>query len=155
MADWTDIAAGSRDQDTPVWEATANALYNNTLYNQERALRCGTHATGVRLAEARGIVSLSQAAAGEDHLFTTTVTFSSAADDGDPGFSVAPTIKLLVTEYIYTNWSASVYPKAYYIQAGTRTASAFSLDIQFENPAATDVGVRVHWEARAAVTVGE
>jgi hypothetical protein len=159
MSDFTNIASTRRDADSPVNESLIDDAIENTEYNRERALRCGTHGTGARMALARGTVTFAATGLGADHLFSGTITFSSDADDGDPNFSAAPRAYLALEEVTtggYDAWSNTIHPKYIAMQAGGISATQLFWEVQFENPGASDdISGIVHWEAIGPVTSGE
>ncbi len=99
MSNWTNIAAGSVDVDSPITTTLLTNLRDNGAYNNERALRSGTHATGVRLAFARGKEAISDTTDGGGLAkIVATITFSSGSTDGNPNFTSVPTVYVCLEE---------------------------------------------------------
>jgi len=91
---WTAITDGTFDEDSPVTDALLEDIVENTEYNNEHAVRAGTHAAGVRLALARATATseftISTDANGDGSV-SWDITIANATD-GAPNYSAAPTV---------------------------------------------------------------
>ena len=122
---WTDIANSEFDVDSPITETLMTEIVENGEYNHDHALRTGTHATGVRMAFARGVnsteFSIGTNASGEGN-DNVTITFSDATD-GDPKFDSAPNMWFSFTEGTTAPaWASTAVFSAYILQ-GTLSAT--------------------------------
>jgi hypothetical protein len=145
---WTDISASRKDADSPLDEDLFSDLDDNTTYNYERAIRSGTHATGVRTAMARGKTSFS----GSSISTIDVVLDFTAADDGAPSFSASP----IVTTALEENTSGSSWATviaAHHIKGGTLSATGCTIDVNWGGQA--NYQGWVHWVAIGDVTSGE
>jgi len=154
---WTDISSSREDQDSPVDEDLMGDIIDNTEYNFDHAVRGGTHATGVRLAIARGYVQVLDTTVGADYKKTGTVTFSTDAADGNPNFDSSPFVWMTVREILgggtYDTWSTAIYSVSPYIEDVSPTD--FDWCVQFHNGGDPDIGFQLWWMAIGAVTAGE
>jgi len=155
---WTAIADTAIDADSPVTETLMTQIVENTEYNQERALRCGNHATGVRLALARGRntteFSISTSATGEGSA-SVAITFADAVD-GDPNFTSAPYVWVSFDEGgTLPAWDA-VAVFGGYVEKTTLSATGATvrMAVQGGNNSATLRGY-MNWFAIGPVTSGE
>jgi hypothetical protein len=158
---WTDIADSAFDADSPITEDLLEDIVENVEYEHERALRCGIHATGVRLAMARGKKAFSFSADGSGYgSATATVTFSSDALDGDPNFTSAPVVYMCLEEddadtaWLVTGginadeWIAHI--------SDTPSTTGFTAKVAAKSlTASQDYDGFFNWIAIGAVTAGE
>ncbi len=112
MAGWTDISASRKDADSPIDEDLIGDLDDNATYNHERAIRSGTHTTGVRTCMARGRTAFDWSTT---RVGTVSITFATDADDGDPNFLAAPRVYATLAEDAtssqeWSSFSAGINP---------------------------------------------
>ena len=161
MSDFTSIAAGRRDADSPVNESLVDDAIENTEYNQERALRCGTHTTGVRQAYARGLDTFSTSTNGSNIILSGTVTFSTDSADGNPNFLSAPYVWFALEENTdgggSLQWtSGNVYNfRGPYLIDTTRANTGFSWELVVDKNSGATFEGNVYWFAIGEVTAGE
>ena len=133
MTDWTVIS--DKVQDDPWGIDQANALNDNDKSIRERQLRVGIDATGVRMALVRGSftfdITLSSGAGSHNEV----VTFSSAATDGNPNLSAAPTSVWfgLVEDGTGTDWTTSRCSVLPYVVTGTLASSGMTVEISAQD----------------------
>lgn len=157
---WNTIADGSVDADSPVNETLMTNMRDNMVYNHDRAVRSGTHATGVRLAIARGTYdfNITIVTGTVSHAFT----FATDATDGDPNFSAAPLVVFGMEERIVTgggtdcDWATDDTVVTANIQDGTLSSTGMTVDITCRTDSSdTYCKGTLHWVAFGAVTSGE
>ena len=158
MTAWTDITDATIDQDSPWDEDRTQEFRDNLKHLRERQARHGTDSTGVRYATAQGSFTFSisiSAAIGKTH--TEAITFSSAADDGDPNFSATPThVRLTLEETgsdhwgIATDWTIVTAQVAY----NTLSSTAMTVDVFAKLHLANTATVtgKCYWEVDGAPT---
>lgn len=158
---WTDIADSAFDADSPITEDLLEDVVENAEYNHERALRCGTHAVGVRLVMARGKEAFEFTADGSGYGSSTqNVVFENDALDGDPNFTSAPVVYICLEEDdANTAWIASTGINADEWIAhisDTPTADGFTAKVGGKSLTASQVyNGFFNWIAIGAVTSGE
>ncbi len=151
MAGWTDISASRKDADSPIDEDLFSDLDDNTTYNHERAIRSGTHATGVRTCIARGKTAWSFAT-GE--YVIVLIEFDTALD-GDPNFLAAPTVIMTLEEDPAGSDEWLGEQPSVYLEETTVTASQCSGTVQFTPSSSLTVQGWIHWIAIGTVMAGE
>lgn len=157
---WTSISDTRTDSDSPVDEDLLVDLSDNSQYNYDHALRCGTDSSGVRLVLARGAIEIDETSVIADVAMTGTVTFATVghADDGDPNFNSTPRIEFGFEEDStggYVEWKATAGVRAWGAVLTAVSSTAFSYRVQFENNSGIDIKGYVHWAAIAEPSTGE
>ena len=153
---WTDIADATFDADSPTTATLWEDVIENTEYNNDHALRGGTHASGVRLGFARGKsseFSIVTDGSGNGNV-TWNITISSATD-GDPNFSATPTAIGFVCEDSGggTAWnSLAVYSVR--ITGGSSTVINTRIAVAHAGATVTIKGY-LYWNLVGAVSSGE
>jgi hypothetical protein len=158
MSDFTVISDGRVDADSPIDEDLITDLRENDEYLFERAVRAGTHATGVRLAIARGADDFSDATADGTVSFSGTITFSTAdSDDGDPNFDVAPRVILTIERNGGDAWTANITAMRIplHITDGSLSTTGFTWGFECTVAGPNNIVGKVHWIAIGTVTTGE
>jgi hypothetical protein len=146
---WTDISASRKDADSPLDEDLISDLDDNTTYNHDRAIRSGTHATGVRTCMARGRESFSGSA-----ISTIDVPIDfTAQTDGDPNFGAEPIVCITLEENTGGDVWAPTDSPTHYIADGSLTTAGCTVSIKWL--ATKDFQGWVHWIAIGTVTTGE
>jgi len=157
MSDWTTIPDSDCDADSPVDEDLMGDLKENVEYLYERAVRGGTHATGVRVVLARGTITDTSLTDGAGDIWNQTVALSfSTAIDGDPNFDSAPVVVVTPEESsASTDWGTTWQVSASIVE-GTRTASGCTIEWTIRSgPASSTIGVVLNWIAVGLPTAGE
>lgn len=159
MSTWTAISDARIDAESPIDEDLVTDIRENAEYLHERAVRAGTHGTGVRLAIARGKVYDTAATDGSGNMSSIAlapVTFSTDALDGNPNFSSAPVVVISIEESSTDDeWTTS-----YSVQCNIREASVATTGFTAEwfvtgATATATIGAYIHWIAIGPVTAGE
>ncbi len=157
MSSWVNIASAAIDVDSPITTTLLTNLRDNGAYNNERALRAGTHATGVRLAFARGKEAISDTSDGGGLAnMTATVTFSSGSTDGNPNFTSAPTVYVILEEDTAgASWLMASQTWTVFLD-DIPTTSGFTAQVRGSGVTNTTVyNGFVNWIAVGPVTSGE
>lgn len=169
MASWTSIPNSALDEGSALDAALFTNIRDDLEYLFERIARTGTHTTGVRLALARGVETISQltssGVAGTTNLIKYTVSpeiqvdFSGALD-GNPNFDSAPTVLLSAEEFTdgnFDDYLAHDFVVSPYVQDGSITALKFDLGcVAYADDVSSEgFKVDVHWVAVGPVTSGE
>ena len=149
---WTNISSGRYDADSPVDEDLIGDIVSNTEYNHDHALRGGTHSTGVRLAVAMGVKTITFGASSYDA--SSTVTFSSDSDHGDPNFSSSPRVFLSFTTSS-ASFSTGANNVNFTVGTSTITSTSFDIDLHRNSTSPGTQNVDVAWLAIGQVTAGE
>ena len=157
MPPYTNISASRVDADSPVDEEFGGDAADNDQHLFEHALRCGTYATGVRLALARGATDLDINLDGSGNgQSSDAITFTTALD-GNPAFSVAPTCIGLVFEELSTGGDVGTPTSLMVrIEEGSLSTSGFTVVTTVRGGGATvTVDFRIHWAFVGAPSSGE
>jgi hypothetical protein len=132
-------AISDKVQDDPFGIDQVNALNDNTKAERERQLRLGTNTTGVRMALARGSFTFNITNSSGAGSHSEAITFSSAADDGNPNFSAAPTSVWfgLEEDGTGTDWITSRTILMAYVVTGTLASSGMTVEISSQDVTAS------------------
>jgi len=127
MTTWTSIASTDTDQDSSIDETLMDAIRGNLDYLKEHLLKSRSTVTyldaaspteissqGVPIVVARGYKAWSGTTDGTDGFvdIPVTVTFSSDAADGDPGFDSGSTIHVVLALAEITTGGGTAFPVA-------------------------------------------
>ncbi len=113
---WTVLTSSDTDVGSSVNDTLMDAIRGNLDYNFDHALRCGTHAAGVRKAVAYGEEDFSLSTpwttvvSGQlykQNSGTLTITFSTESDDGNPNFNATPRIWYGFEDADDTDWASN------------------------------------------------
>lgn len=161
---WTSITSTRYDADSPIDEDLMGDIVGNGNFLFDSAIRCGTFAVPVRLAEAR---ERHSGGGTESSGFRVTVTVSptygvgASADDGNANFASAPRVVFSLEEDTSSgsgqDWDTDdITITRAYIPDGTISTTGFSCTIVFDGvTSSADVDFYLHWIAIGPVTPGE
>lgn len=99
-------------------------MVDNTDHNYKYKPECGPDTPNIKIA--RGIITCSQG--------TNSVTFSTGADDGDPGFSNAPRVFLSVNDVAGALFGLDR------LEAKSITATGFDIGIAWSDDSPPNTG---------------
>lgn len=158
MSNWTVIPDTDTDADSPLTEDLVTDIKENAEYLHERAVRAGTHTVPVRLAFARGVYidTASTDGGGDTGIVTQAITFAAEAIDGDPNFSVAPTVVVSIQESTaHDDWGSPSVVSVWLDETAVST-TGFTVSWQLVGGAASAaIGARISFFAAGLVTSGE
>ena len=135
-------------------------LRDRDSYLFDSAMRGGTFLAPHRFAYARGGFGFSITLSGGAGSTSTAVTFSSAADDGNPNFDAAPRVSIGNSENTASggiSWSTNHVTVTAFVQSGTLTDTGMTVEIVAirNSGSGTQVDGDIYWHAFGDVTSGE
>lgn len=161
MPDYTAIANTDFDASSPVDEDFVTALRDNSQYNFNHAIRCGTFAAGARLAHDDGRTSFNGTTDGSGNLsVTVTCSFTASINfDSAPVFVCSPEEVTTGSPagIVWTNFTDAVSEAfTHYIASGSVSTTQAQVTLEFNaGPASSQVRGRINWIAAGLVTAGE